>query len=429
LEIPTLPQVPHGCARDGRTPQRARDENGLQLFDLRLTVQSPMPSPDRLPLSSDRLRSKRVLIVPDKFKGTLTATAAAAMIAKGWRRIRPKDKIELLPMSDGGDGFGEVLSNRVEAITQRIATVDAAHRRCIATWWWAKDAKTAIIESANIIGLAQLPAGKFHPFELDTFGLGAVVSAAAQKGARNCLVGIGGSATNDAGFGLARSLGWEFLDRSGQLITRWTDLHKLANLHRPKRLPQFASLAVAVDVQNVLLGPRGCTRIYGPQKGIRPKDFAVGERALRRLARVVERELGIDYAREPGAGAAGGLGFGFSCFLGAKLESGFDLFARHANLAKHISRADLVLTGEGAIDRQTLMGKGVGQVGLMCRKHEVPCIALAGTVLAGNTNRCFTQVRGLVELTTLEDAKARPEFWLEKLARCAADEWQLVQGC
>jgi glycerate kinase len=388
----------------------------LQRLDLRLTVKSPMPSPDRLPLAHNRFRSMRVLVVPDKFKGTLTARAAAAAIAKGWRRIRPQDKIEVLPMSDGGDGFGEVLSKQIKATRQRIETVDAAHRRCVSTWWWAKDTKTAIIESANVIGLAQLPAGKFHPFELDTFGLGAVVSAAAQKGARRCLVGIGGSATNDAGFGLARSVGWEFLDQSGQPVTRWTDLHKLTKLRRPPHLPQFTSVIVAVDVQNLLIGARGCTRVYGPQKGFRPKDFPVAERALCRLALVVERELGIDYAREPGAGAAGGLGFGFSCFLGAKLESGFELFARHANLANHISRSDLVLTGEGAIDRQTLMGKGVGQVGLMCRKHKVPCVALAGTVLAGNTNRYFTQARGLVELTTIEDAKARAAFWLEEVA-------------
>ncbi|HWY74008.1 MAG TPA: glycerate kinase [Verrucomicrobiae bacterium] len=364
----------------------------------------------------------RVLIVPDKFKGTLTATAAAAAIAKGWLRIRPQDKIELLPMSDGGDGFGEVLSKQIKATRQRIGTVDAAHRRCVATWWWGKDTKTAIIESANVIGLARLPADKFHPFELDTFGLGAVVSAAAQRGARNCLVGIGGSATNDAGFGLARSLGWEFLDQRGQPITRWTDLHKLASLHRPQRLPQFASLVLAVDVQNVLLGPRGCTRVYGPQKGIRPIDFPDAERALRKLALVVESELGIDHASEPGAGAAGGLGFGFSCFLGAKLESGFDLFARHANLAKLISRSDIVLTGEGAIDRQTLMGKGVGQVGLMCRKQKVPCVALAGTILTGQPNRCFTHTLSLTELTTLEHAKVRAAFWLEKLAsRVALD--------
>ncbi len=366
----------------------------------------------------------RVLIVPDKFKGTLTATAAAKVIAKGWRQVRPQDKVELLPMSDGGDGFGEVLSAQVHAQAIRLQTVDAARRSCRALWWWEPKSKTAITESANIIGLAQLPPGKFHPFELDTSGLGAVIRAAANKGAQHCLVGIGGSATNDAGFGLARSLGWRFANRSGRAITQWTQLHTLANLHPPESTPLSLSLIVAMDVQNPLLGAQGCTRVYGPQKVLRPGDFALAERCLRRLARVTERHFGVDYAQQPGAGAAGGLGFGFSCFLGARLESGFEVFARYSGLAKRIDKADVVLTGEGAIDRQTLMGKGVGQIGQWCRKRKIPCLAFAGTVLANETKVCFTSARSLTELTTLREAKARAAFWLERLAIQVAREWQ-----
>src|ERR1044072_3112912 len=160
----------------------------------------------------------KVLIVPDKFKGTLTARAAAELIARGWRQARPQDTLELLPMSDGGDGFGDVLSAVWDAEEQTVATLDAAHHPLQAGWWWDRTAATAIIESARIIGLAILPPKKFHPFDLDTFGLGAALAAAAQGGTRHFLRGIGGSATNDGGFGVARALGWTFLDEHDQPI-------------------------------------------------------------------------------------------------------------------------------------------------------------------------------------------------------------------
>src|SRR5258707_2429057 len=151
-----------------------------------------------------------ILIIPDKFKGTLTAEAAAQAIARGWNATRPDDLLDLLPMSDGGDGFGEVLSGLLGAKVQNLRTINAAHRPCAAKWRWQPTTRTAIIESATVIGLANLPPKRFHPFELDTYGLGAVIEAASDKGARRCFVGIGGSATNDGGFGLARSLGWQF---------------------------------------------------------------------------------------------------------------------------------------------------------------------------------------------------------------------------
>src|SRR6266850_644353 len=155
----------------------------------------------------------KVLIIPDKFKGTLTAAQAASAIAAGWRRSRPDDKLDLLPMSDGGDGFGEVMSQLIGAGSQTTRTVDAAHKQCGAVWWWRAKTRSAIIESARVIGLAQLPAGKYHPFELDTQGLGNLLKAVAKKGARSCLVGVGGSATNDGGFGMARALGWQFFNK------------------------------------------------------------------------------------------------------------------------------------------------------------------------------------------------------------------------
>jgi glycerate kinase len=269
-----------------------------------------------------------VLIIPDKFKGTLTASAAAQAISRGWHTARPHDAIESLPMSDGGDGFGEVMSELLHAKIQKIKTVDAAHRPCEANWWWEPKTKTAVIESANIIGLAKLPPGKFHPFDLGTFGLGAVIRAAARKGAKRCIVGIGGSATNDGGFGMARALGWKFCGREDTPIERWTELHRLARVSRPERSRWFEELIVAVDVQNPLLGPRGATRVYGPQKGLRPSEFRAAERNLRKLADVVgqfvvpplggRNRLKPELRTLPGAGAAGGVGFGLMAFVGGR---------------------------------------------------------------------------------------------------------------
>ncbi|HEX4646451.1 MAG TPA: glycerate kinase, partial [Verrucomicrobiae bacterium] len=290
--------------------------------------------------------------------------------------------------------------------------------------------KTAVIESARIIGLAMLKVGRrvspaFHPFNLDTFGLGTVIQASARKGATRCLMGIGGSATNDGGFGVARSLGWSFLYSTREPITRWTCLISLAQLKPPRRTRLFRELLVAVDVQNPLLGARGCTRIYGPQKGLTPADFPLAERSLRRLARVAAENSGRNYAAEPGAGAGGGLGFGLSCFLRGRLESGFDLFVRHAGLERRIRRADLVITGEGAIDQSTLMGKGVGQIAQYCLKLGIPCLGLAGTVITGKKAKSFfTREHGLTQMTTLEAAKKHPALWLERLAEQLAREWE-----
>jgi glycerate kinase len=363
----------------------------------------------------------KVLIVPDKFKGTLTSRAATEAIARGWRKARPGDSLRLLPMSDGGDGFGEVMGGLLQAEIQHVKTIDAAHRPCVVKWWWQPKVKTAVVESAAVIGLAMLPAKRFHPFELDTFGLAAVIRAAARKGAKRCLMGIGGSATNDAGFGLARGLGWEFVNEHGNSIERWTGLDGLRQIRAPKRRRWFDDLLVAVDVQNPLLGRRGATRVYGPQKGLRPGDFEVAERCLRRLAQVVKRDFGRGFVRAPGAGAAGGLGFGLLAFLDAKLEPGFDLFARYAALGGHLRWADLGVTGEGAIDHSTFMGKGVGQIAQCCRKLKIPCIGLAGVVSASRrTAKLFAQTRALTQLTTVQQAKAQPARWLERLAQQVA---------
>ena len=359
--------------------------------------------------------SLRILIIPDKFKGTLTAQAAAKAIASGWKKSQPNDTLELLPMCDGGDGFGEIISSLISAKPRKIQTIDAALQPIETTWWWEPKTKTAVIESARIVGLAMLPHKKFHPFQLDTFGLGKILLAAQKLGCRQCVIGIGGSATNDGGFGMARALGWKFLDRTGAQIKSWIELKSLAQIVAPKNMRM--KITVAVDVQNPLLGPRGATPVYGPQKGLRKKDFPAAETALAQLAHISKTVLKKNFAKVSGAGAAGGLGFGLMAFLGATPESGFEIFSRAANLTKRLQKTDLVLTGEGALDQQTLMGKGVGQVARLCKNMKIPCIGIAGIVLEPEkAKRLFLQTHGLTEITSIQNAKAHPAKFLEKLA-------------
>lgn len=367
----------------------------------------------------------RVLIAPDKFKGTLTADAVAVAIARGWKRARPRDVLERMPISDGGDGFGAVCAALNGAKPVSTTTIDAAGKRCVVRWWWNAVEKVAIIESARVIGLAILPPGKFHPFQLDTRGLAHVLKAAAKRGARRCWIGIGGSATNDGGVGLARGLGWKFFDASGNELEQWTQLSELARVEKPAQRCWPTKIIVAVDVQNPLLGTHGCTRIYGPQKGLRPQDFAKAEAALSRLAKVVRKKTGENIAVKPGAGAAGGLGFGLAAFAGASMEPGFDLVADAVRLDAKLRRADLVITGEGRLDRSTLMGKGVGELAARCRKFKVDCWALGGSItdretLAGK----FSLVAALTDLTSASDAKAQGARWLEQLAVQAARQFK-----
>lgn len=366
----------------------------------------------------------RVLVVPDKFKGTLTAGEAAAALAQGWRAARHGDEVEELPMSDGGDGFCQVTGDLLQAEVRTTKTEDAAHRPLNAEWRWEPRTRTAIVEAARINGLAQLPTGKYHPFELDTFGLGAVLKDAASEGAHRCIMGIGGSATNDGGFGVARSCGWEFFNAKSAVIDRWTDLHSLSQIKPPQHDRWFEEFSVAVDVNNPLLGERGCTRVYGPQKGLKETDFEFAERCLTSLATIAQQELHTTTALEPGAGAAGGLGFGLRTFLGARLVPGFELFASVAGLASRIAAADVVLTGEGAIDEQTMMGKGVGELAALCRKFGKPCLAVGGVVVNGaGNNALFARTISLTSLTTETDALTHASQWVETAARQVAEEW------
>lgn len=375
------------------------------------------------------ITSMRVLIVPDKFQGTLTAKQAATAIARGWKHVRTQDTLDRLPMSDGGDGFGEVMSALLGAKARRVTTVDAAHRSCRARWWWEPESRTAIVESAEVIGLARLPKGRFHPFELDTSGLGRLLEDVAQRKPRITYIGLGGSATNDGGFGLAHALGWRFVNRDGELILSWPNLVSCRSIVPPRHSLSLGRLTVALDVLNPLLGPKGCTHVYGPQKGLQPSDLKPAEAALRQLARMVSTGAPPELATIPGAGAAGGLGFGLMAFLKAKPMPGFSLFAQQAELLNRLRAADLVITGEGCLDQQSRMGKGVGQLAKSCKELHVPCLALVGSVRDTPVSESgFGGVYALNKLTSQSKALKHPAHWLGEAAAQAATAWRPTDG-
>lgn len=368
----------------------------------------------------------RVLIAPDKFKGTLTAREAASAIAKGWAAARPDDRLECLPISDGGDGFGPVMAGFWNCEEFQSQTVDAAFRPRTARWWWHPATLSAVIESAEAIGLALLPPKVFHPFDLDTRGLAVLLLDAARRGARRALVGIGGSATNDAGFGLARELGWRFLDGHRMPILTWPELTRLELIEPPVDEPlRGMSWTVAVDVQNTLLGPTGASRIYGPQKGLSEEDMAKAEAALGRLADVYSAQFGRSPSTLPGSGAAGGLGFGLSAFLNAELKPGFAMIAIEAGLEERVLGSELIIAGEGAMDTSTAMGKGAGQLAGLCRSLGRRCVGLAGYIdpsfQPASSLSGFESVHAVSPaLASGEASRSAPAAWLETLANQVA---------
>ena len=370
----------------------------------------------------------RVLIAPDKFKGTLSAPDVCAAITKGWKSVRAADELELLPMSDGGDGFGEAMGKLLKTKTRSVRTLDAAHRPITVQWWWEPKQKLAIIEAARVNGLALLAPKKFHPFQLDTLGLGRVLEDVARNGVERCLIGIGGSATNDAGFGLACALGWKFFDRAGGELDQWWQLSDLTRIVPPRN--RSAEPCAALPLPSRWMWPTRCSaragvrafmarkKVCGQRTWLWPKNAFVASPPLWKNNSTSPAQ------KTPGAGAAGGLGFGLMAFTGAHARPGFEIFAEAAGLEKRIRAADLVITGEGAMDRQSFMGKGVGRIALLCEKLKNACIVIAGVVnVPANAAKLFLQVAALTEITSLEQAKRRPAYFLEKLSAAIVRRW------
>jgi len=321
----------------------------------------------------------RVVVAPNAFKGTLTATVAARAMAAGVREAFPGAEVLEVPVADGGDGTVEALvdANHGE---YRTARVDGPLGDPVdARFGLIEGGRTAVVELATASGLALLDPARRDPRHASTYGFGQLLEAAREQGAGEIIAGIGGSATNDGGAGMAQAVGYRLLDGGGGEIARGgAALARLARIEagRFTRWPQ--RLRVACDVDNPLVGPRGASHVYGPQKGADAQTVRALDAALGHLAEIVERDLGVDAATRPGAGAAGGTGYGMVVFLGAELVPGAPLVVEAAGLDARLEGADLVITGEGRVDAQTAYGKAPGEVAKRARRAGVPVLLLAG---------------------------------------------------
>jgi glycerate kinase len=374
------------------------------------------------------LQPAKVVIAPDSFKESLNAAAAAQAIQRGLIHVWPNTAYELVPMADGGEG---TVRSLVAATGGKIIaqTVTGALGEPVAGFFgMLGDKKTAVIEMAAAAGLESIPPQARNPREATTFGVGELIRAALDAGARRILLGLGGSATNDGGCGMACALGVKLLDGNGHPLDKGgaalLSLEKIDLSGLDPRIAQ-TSFEIATDVDSPLTGSNGASAIFGPQKGASAEDVRLLDRALCRFADVAARELHRDIDRIPGAGAAGGLGAGALLFLNGTIRPGVDLIVRETGLEEKMKGASLVVTGEGKIDGQTAYGKTPVGVARIAAKKHIPVVALAGMLAAGcesvyhcGIDALFSIVPGAVSLKeALADADKNLQRTSENIAR------------
>jgi glycerate kinase len=360
----------------------------------------------------------KVLIAPDKFKGSLSAREVADQIANGLRDRLPNAIVKTLPVADGGEGTADVICDARGGEGVKCVTHDALGREIEARYAWLADRATAVMEMSAAAGLWRIAPEERDLPSANTYGVGEMMKHAAQRGAKEILLGLGGSATNDGGLGMARALGFRFLGTDHEL-ERPAELVTLARIHRDETKVNFPKVVGAGDVRNPLLGLRGATRTFGPQKGGTPEQLEVLESGLIRLADIVTRDLGCDFRDTPGAGAAGGLGFGLMTFCGAPVKSGFEIVAEFVGLRSAIEEADVVITGEGRLDEQTLEGKAPAGVARLARQLGKPVFAIVGSSAAkATTSLLFDAVLVLArDQITPEESRAHAGELLQERAR------------
>lgn len=321
--------------------------------------------------------AQRIILAFDKFKGSLSSEQVAAAFAQGWQSVVPDSDISIVPIADGGDGLLQSLATTLGASMQSIVAHDPLHRS-ISTHY-AISGDRAIIEMAQVSGLALLNAEERNPMLTSSYGLGEVMLDALDRGAQRMILGIGGSATNDCGMGMLAALGYKFYNAEGEVLTPSGEaMCRVARVDATNVDTRLAKcdIVVASDVDNPLSGKRGAAWVYAKQKGATPAMIDALDEGMHRFAEVV----GGDYHNLPGAGAAGGVGYALMALLGATLKPGIELVLDTLNFDMLLDGAQLVVTGEGRIDSQTLMGKGPSGVLRRARAKCVPVVALGGRV-------------------------------------------------
>ena len=321
----------------------------------------------------------KIQIAPDKFKGVQTAREAAGNIAAGILEVLPDADIEVVPVADGGEGTTEVICDALGGAWRQCHAHDARDRSVAARYVWLEETETAVMEISAVAGVQHWQAARCDIEKATTFGIGEMMLAAAEHGARAIVVGLGGSVTNDGGFGMARALGFRFFDAEGvELKGPVSELLKLSRIEKPPLPHRRPQVIAAADVRNPLLGENGATSVFGPQKGASVGLLPLLEDALERLAEIIARDFGVDCRSTPGAGAAGGLAFGLMSFSGASIRPGFEVVSEAIGLESKIRGADIVVTGEGSLDRQTLEGKAPAEVARLGRRLGKRVFAVVG---------------------------------------------------
>ncbi len=326
---------------------------------------------------------KKIVVAVDSFKGSLGSLEVADAVEAGIKAVHPRCEVVKVPVADGGEGTVQALVRATGGRTRTLTVNGPLMRPVEAAYGILGDGRTAVIEMAAASGLPLVPPGERNPMETTTFGTGELIADALRRGCRRFILGIGGSATNDAGAGMLQALGFRFLDAAGAELGRGGKiLEAVARIDAAGANPLLreAEFRVACDVDNPFSGPRGAAHVYGPQKGAGPQMVAALDRGLARFAAVTKAHTGHDLDRTPGAGAAGGLGGGLLAFLGARLQPGIALVLETLRFEDLLAGADLVITGEGRMDAQTAMGKAPQGVAAAAARRGVPVIALAGGV-------------------------------------------------
>jgi glycerate kinase len=371
----------------------------------------------------------RIVIAPNAFKGSLSAQEAASAIAEGVRAAAPEAELVMLPVADGGDGTVDAMVAATNGELRTLRVRGPLGHPVDARYGLIDSGATAVIEMAKAAGLALLPPDKRDPRVTTTYGVGELLQHAYDAGARHFIVGIGGSATNDGGAGMAQALGYHLLDDQGhELPPGGLALKRLARIHVGGVHARWtdAEVEVACDVSNPLTGPNGASAVYGPQKGATPEMVAELDAALKRLAEVIRRDLGVDVEQLPGAGAAGGLGGGLVAFAGGRLRPGAEMVMEALKLDDKLQGADLVITGEGRLDSQTArFGKGPAAVARHAKNAGIPVVGIAGGLAdEAELSLLFDGLMAtVVEPGSLEQAiaQARP-----LLARAATRAMRLI---
>lgn len=322
-----------------------------------------------------------ILVVPDSFKESCTASEVIDAVKKGIRKVDPNVTIDALPFSDGGEGALDLLTflNKGERIT--VKTEDALGRPLAAPYFWIPSEKTAWVELAQASGIVQIEETHRNPKITSTYGTGLLLLDALNKGAKKIILGIGGSATNDAAAGIFQALGGKLYDTQGKELAKGgAALAQLSTIEWGNAI-QWKNVVwqVACDVDNPLLGPKGASHVYGPQKGAEPTTVIELEKALTHFANCVEQQSGKSIGQSPGGGAAGGTAAGMSAFFDAELKKGFSLLAELSDLEEKIKSAKLIFTAEGRLDTQSLQGKVPVRLAEIAKKHKVPVVCLTGS--------------------------------------------------